>query len=157
MTRFSASTAKLIIRSNSVQPSAAPAIIGHSRGSCKSGSDCQESSARANTALLIDHDAIHRKPIIESLTSRGLGVDLYASVEQAAKSLRRIDREYELIIVNISDSSQPWLRLLRFLLESSFQSGVAVGPSLLCVSTTEYDELFEFQIEGLGGRLEYER
>jgi PleD family two-component response regulator len=124
---------------------------------CKSVSACQELSARTKTVLLVDHDAVHREQIIEILTSRGHRVDLYASVVQAAKCLRQIDAEYELIIVNVSDSSQQWIRLLRFLLESAIQSRVAVRPSLLCVSSTEYDELFELQIEQMGGRLEYER
>ena len=137
--------------------SADPAISGNSRGSCKSAADYQEPSACGKTVLLIDYDAIHAKQIIEHLISRCHSVELFANVQAAAKRLRQNDGEYELIIVNISDGSQPWLRLLRYLLESSIHPGVAVGPSLLCVSTSEYDELFELQIEQLRGRLIYER
>lgn len=123
----------------------------------KSGLDCQESAPLPNTVLLIDHDAIHSQPLIECLTTHRLGVDLCANIEQAAKKLRLIGGNYELVIVNISDVSQPWLRLLSLLRESVIESGVAVAPDVLCVSTAKYDALFELQIERMAGRLVYER
>jgi PleD family two-component response regulator len=123
---------------------------------CKPGPACQESGARPRTVLLIDHDAVHAQRLIASLTTRRIGVDLCANIEQAAKKLRRIGGDYELVIVNISDASQPWLRLLRFLRESSIESGVEIGPRFLCVSTTEYNDIFEFQIGQMEGCLVYE-
>jgi hypothetical protein len=135
----------------------APATCNGRPQLSKSGSDRREWSAHPNALLLIDPDGEHAHQIIQSLTARGLGVDFCINVRQAANRLKQIDGEYDLVIVNISDVSRPWLRLLRFLRESSIQSGVAVGPFLLCVSTAKYDALFELQIERMGGRLVYER
>jgi hypothetical protein len=107
--------------------------------------------------LLVDHDQIHATSLIGALSTRGLAVEFCHTVREAAMKLRAPHGEYAVVIVNISDASQPWLRLLHGLHEASFQSGTPIGALCLCVSTVKRDPLFELQIERTGARLVYER
>jgi hypothetical protein len=146
-----------LIEGNSTETMPAHATCKGQPQPRQSRSDCQESGVRASAVLLADHDGMHAQQIIQSLRARGIGVDFCVRLQHAANRLKRIGAEYEVVIVNISDISQPWLSLLRLLRESSIQSGVKIEPQLLCVSTILYDAHFELQIERMRGRLVYER
>ncbi len=117
----------------------------------------QEGPPPPHKALLIDDDSTHAHRVIECLPAFGLGVELCSTVKQGIIKLSRREAEYELVVLNVSDASQPWLRLLQVLHEAAFQSGRAIGPLYLCVSTVRRDHLFELQVERMGARLVYEQ
>jgi|SRR5579859_137310 len=118
---------------------------------------CTGTASRHSKVLLIDHDGPHAQRLIEDLCGRGLSVELCGAVPQATIRLKRPDAEYELVIVNVSDASQGWLRALHTLDEASRRPGLAAGPRFLCVSTVNHGPHFRFQVEQIGGRFVYER
>lgn len=107
--------------------------------------------------LLIDYDESHARRLVEYLHLHGFLVDLSVGVVDATLRLKRHSAQYEIVILNVSDSSQPWLRSLHTLDEASRNSTFGVCPLFLCVSTVRREPLFELQIEQMGARLVYER
>lgn len=137
-----------------------PAVPAFSNGHIdpsQPGPNCKESAACPGQVLLIDSDLSHAARLSECLRQNGLSVELSLGVSDAARRLKRADARFELLILHVSDPSQPWLRHLRTLNEASHQSGYSVGPRFLCVSRVRREPLFEFRIEQMGGRLVYER
>src|ERR1700692_714414 len=82
-----------------------------------------------NKVLLIDHDSTHAEGLIECLAKQfSLGVELCPTIQQAVIKLSRRDTDYDLVILNVSDASRPWIRFLHALQESFTNSGRAYGP-----------------------------
>jgi hypothetical protein len=137
-------------------PAPVPSVgqLEHSKLSAARQGQLSRSGA---AVLLVDHDHIHAARLVEGLSARNLHVELCHSANEAATKLRKSLREFAIVIVNISDVSQPWLKFLRVLREAAFQSSRSFGPFYLCVSTVKRDPHFELQIERTGARLIYER
>src|ERR1700730_8817786 len=72
-----------------------------------------------NKALLIDYDSVHAERLIECLAERrSFVVELCPTIQQAVLKLSRRGADYELVIVNVSDASRPWIRFLHVLQET---------------------------------------
>jgi hypothetical protein len=108
-------------------------------------------------ALVIDADAPHAEKLIRRLGSRNLRIDLVRSTTEAISKLRYPVSPYELVIVNTSDASHPWLAILDRLQEVCRQPGSHSKPLFLCVSNRQRDPHFELEIERRGARYAYER
>src|SRR5262249_51268458 len=98
-------------------------------------------------ALVIDQDRVHARLLTDSLAACGLNVELCSTVSQSAIKLSRRDSNYDLVVINVSDMAQPWLRILHALREAFGKSGKSDGPQYLCVSTKKRDPYFELEIE----------
>jgi hypothetical protein len=122
----------------------------------KLDSPCQDSPLVTRRILLVDNDESHARRHLEDLAGRGLHVDLFSTMQAAISRLRMCACAYEVVVVNVSDPAQPWLRRLEMLQEAAFQSAAPVGPFLLCVSNVKRDLLFKLQIQLMGGELVYE-
>ena len=125
--------------------------------SLTSGSNCQNRPARADSALLIDQDAMHSQCLIECLAALGLSVELCSTVQRGKIKLSGRDSQFELVVLNVSDASKPWNQFLHVLSETFINSGRAYGPKYLCVSTVQRDFTFVLEIEDMGARYVYER
>ena len=108
------------------------------------------------TALIIDEDHGHAQRIAGAVRSRHLAVGVASSPEDALRLFRSQMRGPHLVILNVSDPSQPWLSILREL-RTAIEISRQELCLFLCVSTRRTDALFELQIEKLGGRFVYER
>lgn len=117
----------------------------------------QDIPSGRSKVLLIDQDGPHAEHLVKLLRSRGLSVEECGTVSEATIRLKQPGAEYELVIVNVSDASQPWLQALDTLHEASSQASLGLGPRFLCVSTVTRGPWFELQIEQHGGRFVYER
>lgn len=117
----------------------------------------QDGPARSRRILLVDADEKHANQLCAALLARGLNVEHFAAIQPAISRFAQPSVAFDVVIVNVSDSSQPWLRQLEMLHEAAYESAAPVGPLLLCVSNVKRDELFELDIERMGGRLVYER
>jgi hypothetical protein len=106
--------------------------------------------------LFVDADESHGSDLFNTLIGRGWTVELHSTMKAAISRLKRPGFECEVVIVNVSDASQPWLRRLEMLQEAAHGCTAPVGPLILCVSGVKRDHLFELEIERRGGRLVYE-
>lgn len=116
---------------------------------------CKERAPSSSQVLLVDYDPSHAWRLSECLRQNGLSVELCLRVADGSRRLKRAIAQYELVILNVSDPSHPWLRNLRTLIEASHASDRVVS-GFLCVSAVRREPLFEFQIEQMGARLVYE-
>jgi hypothetical protein len=107
--------------------------------------------------LILDPDSLHAARLIGCLKNRRLDIDLVETTSEAVSRLRVGAMPYDLVIVNVSRSSEPWLEILDKLQEASY-SGVHLGsrPSFLCVSDRKCELDFELAIERKGSRYVYE-
>jgi hypothetical protein len=122
----------------------------------KSKTVCQDSPVCSQRILLIDSDEAHGRRLLEFLADRRLGVELLRTVQAAIGRLKQKGYQCDLVIMNVSDGSQPWLRRLEMLQEAVHECMTPAGPLVLCVSNAKRDHLFELEIERRGGRLVYE-
>ena len=118
------------------------------------GSEYGQGAAKV---LLLDFDHQHAVALADRLRSRSLHVDVYADSEAAIAQLRRSAPEYEVVIINVSIHSVPWLKTLQKLNEASRRSGAQQRPLLLCVSMNQQQPEFVLQIERTGARYVRER
>jgi hypothetical protein len=107
--------------------------------------------------LVIDADSAHAENLIRRLQSRKLRMELVPSSAEATQRLCYHTPGYDLVILNVSDVAQPWLRILDGLQETCRQAGGHSKPLFLCVSNRQHDPHFELEIERRGGRYAYER
>ena len=108
-------------------------------------------------ALLIDGDRIHAMQMLRRLDSRSLRAHIIRDVEQAALALRSSSTPFRIVIVNVSDAAQPWLRNLEDLQDAACIGGRFSPPQFLCVSTRRYEPRFELEIERRGARYVFDR
>jgi DNA-binding NarL/FixJ family response regulator len=109
-----------------------------------------------HTLILIDSDKVHAEGLAERLRARGLNVMRQAEPKSALSMLRRASTPCDLVLINVSNSSQPWLRTLRELQESGHSSSRS-HPLVLCLSTGKKDPQFQLALERMGARFVYER
>jgi DNA-binding response OmpR family regulator len=107
-------------------------------------------------AMLIDDDDMHAEALTARLRARGLNVDRYSNADRAFSALMHNRAHYDLTLINVSDSSRPWLRIVRKLQDACFSFGHH-HTMILCLSTVRREPQLELQIERLGARLVYER
>lgn len=103
-------------------------------------------------ALLIDSDATHAQRLATRLETRKLKVEILSRPQEAVARLNRRDVPCELVIINTSDPSQPWIRTLGKLQVASRQSGSWPRPLFLCFSGRKREPQFELAIERMGAR-----
>jgi DNA-binding NarL/FixJ family response regulator len=111
---------------------------------------------RMHAVILIDGDEKHAEALADRLRARSLDVIRHVKSNTALSMLKRRGTPCDLVLINVSDSSRPWLRILRELQEACF-SFSHCHPLVLCLSTVKREPQFELQIERLGARFVYER
>lgn len=102
--------------------------------------------------LLIDGDAGYAERMIRGLKSRGLRLQLVHNAAEALPILQGRSVAYGLVIIDISDISQPWLTILDQLKDAGSNGGTLRKPSFLCISNRHLDARFELEIERKGAR-----
>jgi hypothetical protein len=107
--------------------------------------------------LLIDNNKPHVEAVRARLRRHRVEVEVCADPAAVTGRLRRTGSRYEVVILNVSDHRQPWLRLLSKFREASLQAGNYPAPLFLCVSTGEQPVDFELRIERMGARYVCER
>ncbi len=107
--------------------------------------------------LLIDKDPIHAERLTSRLGRQRLLIDRVATVAEGQSTLRMPESPYDLVIVNVSDNSEAWVRTIADLQQAVRESRKAWPPLILCVSTRKRDPQFELQIERHGARYVLER
>lgn len=107
--------------------------------------------------LIIDKDEAHSMEIADRLRARQLAVTTHAELGRGFQTLHSEPSAWDVVVVNVSDASQPWLAILRRLLEASSCDGSRSTPLLLCTSRIKRDPQFQLALERLGVRLVYER
>jgi hypothetical protein len=112
----------------------------------------------AGRLLLLDADRRHADTLIARLLSHNLHVDAYADPQQAIAQLRGRSSEYEVVIINVSSRSVPWLTILHKLDQACRRSVAGQArPFFLCLSTNQQQPEFVLQIERNGARYVRER
>lgn len=106
--------------------------------------------------LLVDTDQIHAECVRVGLGFHGLEVDVYLDPEQAAVRLRWAGNDYDVVILNVTSPSLPWVNILTKLQAACLESGVYPAPRFLCTSTTKRSPEFELRIERMGARYVFE-
>jgi hypothetical protein len=106
--------------------------------------------------ILIDNNEMHAETLTARLRNRGLNVMRHVESISALSMLKRGDTSWDLVLINVSGSSQTWLKILRQLQELCVSSSHC-RPLVLCLSTVRREPQFELQIERLGARFVYER
>lgn len=107
--------------------------------------------------LLVDTDQRHAECVRGVLGFHGIEVDTYQDPEQAVARLRRSGNDYDVVILNVSNTSSPWVSILARLHAALHESGASPAPLLLCTSTTKQSPEFELLIERMGARYACER
>jgi len=107
--------------------------------------------------LLIDEDDNHAGCLASRLSRPETRIERVVSANEAMTRLRGAAGGYDLVIVNVSGNYEPWVPILRKLLEASRQPALGTMPAFLCVSTARRSPEFELQLERMGLRYVFER
>jgi hypothetical protein len=134
--------------------------VADSNGSTERSYPTTPSEARqarsAPSILLVDSDAIHARRFVQCLHGRGVLIEECQSPGDALNTLGRRADCYDLVVVNISDSSKPWERIIYELQEASAQSRRQEGPLFLCISCCRKPPQMQLMLERKGARVAYE-
>ncbi len=109
------------------------------------------------TVVLVDNDAMHAATLADRLRARQLMLTTHRAPADALQVLRREPSACDIVVVNVSDASQPWLAILRRLLEACASNSSPHTPLFLCTSRIKRDHQFQLALERLGARFVYER
>ncbi len=109
------------------------------------------------SVVLVDNDATHAATLTERLRTRQLTFATHRAPEDALRTLRREHPAWDIVVVNVSDASQPWLAILRRLMETCANHSSPQMPLFLCTSRIKRDPQFQLALERLGVRFVYER
>lgn len=112
--------------------------------------------SRGHTILIIDADALSTLGLDQQLRDRSLRVLRSDDLQQAIAVIRREGHSLDVVLVNVSRSSVPWLAVLRELRAACERHCPGPKPLLLCFSSVRKDPLFQLQVEGLGARFVHE-
>jgi hypothetical protein len=107
--------------------------------------------------LIIDADSAYAERLVRTLRLRKLRVDVVRDSTEAIVRLCHRALRYQLVIINVSDASQPWPVILGRLREACSYPGRCSRPLFLCVSRREREPEFELAIERSGARYVVER
>ena len=110
----------------------------------------------AQKILIIDNDDNHAQRLTQRLQGRSLILETCQAVRDALRKLGQQADLYELVIINITDSSRPWERIVQDLQEAAAMSKRQQGPSYLCVSRFRKPLLIQLMLERKGARVSYE-
>lgn len=102
--------------------------------------------------LLIDDDQGHAQRLMREMCHRGVMAIEAVTVRDGAKRLKFQSTGIDIVILVISDPSQPWLEILSRLQESCWQASIGELPVLLCVIHTRLRPELLIQVENLGAR-----
>jgi len=107
--------------------------------------------------LLVDLDPNHCRKLSSHLEDMRLVVDTCSDPGSAMCRLRRRGEQYELVIVNVSNSTKSWGRIIQDLRIAASQSLCQYPPFFLCVSTFRQSHQMRLELEEKGARVAYER
>ena len=102
--------------------------------------------------LIIDDDRNRAERLERELNQRRAATIYSATVREAVRKLKSRTASIDLVILSISDRSQPWLEILHTLQEASWQPGIGDFPLFLCISRLYFVADFQLQIERMGAR-----
>jgi hypothetical protein len=120
----------------------------------------QEIARSGPGVLLLDNDAVHAGALADRLRAQRdhqLTLTTHPEPKGVLHTLRREPSAWDIVVVNVSDVSQPWLAILRRLLEASSSHSTPHTPLFLCTSRIKRDPQFQLALERLGVRFVYER
>ncbi|HEV2523423.1 MAG TPA: hypothetical protein VGT24_13670 [Candidatus Acidoferrales bacterium] len=86
-----------------------------------------------------------------------LAVETCGDLQRAMLRLQQDAARYELVIVNISNPTKPWARIIHDLQEAAFHSSRQLGPFFLCVSSSRQPPELRLALEREGARFVYEK
>jgi CheY-like chemotaxis protein len=109
------------------------------------------------SVALVDSDAIHAAALANRLRARQLNLTAHRSPEDALQALRRDFAKPDIMIVNVSDISQPWLAILRRLQEACSGHSSPQTPLFLCTTRIKRHPEFQLSLERIGVRFVCER
>ncbi len=109
------------------------------------------------SVLIIDNDQMHSMEIANRLRARHLTLTTHRAPTDALQTLHREPSTWDIVVVNVSDASQPWLAILRRLQEACANRSSPNTPLFLCTSRIKRDPQFQILLERLGVRFVYER
>jgi DNA-binding NarL/FixJ family response regulator len=107
--------------------------------------------------LVIDNDQAHSTEIADRLRALHLTVVAFRELSTGSSILHDELSACDIVVVNVSDASQPWLAILRRLLEASARHSSQPAPLFLCTSRIKRDPQFQLELERMGVRFVYER
>src|SRR5579872_6719250 len=113
---------------------------------------CRGKENRMPSVLIIDRDQAHSMQIADRLRTRRLTVTVHRELSRGLDILHAEPSTWDIVVVNVSDVSQPWLAFLRRLLETSSGHGSLHVPLFLCTSRIKRDPQFQLSLERLGVR-----
>jgi hypothetical protein len=109
------------------------------------------------SVVLLDNDAAHAATLADRLRARQLALTTLREPKDALRALHREPSGWDIVVVNVSDASQPWLAILRRLLEACFSHSAPHAPLFVCTSRIKRDPQFQLALERLGVRFVHER
>lgn len=117
-----------------------------------------ESSAskRVPHFLLIDEDSDHAQKVRYCLNAMGHVADICRDVPDAEVKLRCGGSDYELVIVDITNQTKAWRRLIRNLQETAHQARHHASPLFLCITRVRITPQLRLALEQIGARIAYE-
>jgi DNA-binding NtrC family response regulator len=110
-----------------------------------------------SSILIIDKDQAHSIKVADRLRGRQLIPTTHRELKDALQALYREASAWDIVLVDVSDLSLPWLAILRQLLEACSSHSSPHMPLFLCTSRTKRDPQFQLALERLGVRFVYER
>ena len=106
--------------------------------------------------LLIDSDADHSERLAHCLESAGIVTETVVQLSSAAQRLRQNGKQYDVVVVDISNPTKDWSRIVHDLQEVAYQSDRQLGPLFLCISRLRRSPELQLALERKGARVAFE-
>ncbi len=106
--------------------------------------------------LLIDADLVHARELSALLAHRGIVIQHVLKCTDGAAALRQSLPQHDLVVVDLSERSHPWLTFLRKLRQALRNPTAGCGPLFLCISGLQWSVDFQILIERSGARYAFE-
>jgi hypothetical protein len=117
----------------------------------------QETIRSKPRVAILDSDLEHAATLANRLRVRQLTLTTYRKLEDALRVLRHHCATPDIMVVDVSDTSQPWLAILRRLQERCCDHSSTHTPLFLCTSRIKKHPEFQLSLERLGVRFVCER
>jgi hypothetical protein len=117
----------------------------------------QETIRSMPHVAILDNDVEHAATLAGRLRGRQLTLTTHGKLEDALQALRGDHPAWDIMVVNVTDASQPWLAILRRLQEACSSYSSPKTPLFLCTSKIKRHPQFQLLLERLGVRFVYER